>query len=358
MGSSTQMRLLLVVGAGASRLLGSNGPMPLLSNWCTHLNAELEARVKGLAAGFGLNDDAITGPEFEQRIGDALRWKEVAHLRRNFLPLGMKDPGATRPSGLVQADRLQDKHLEEFQSALDKSLWELFGSEAIDAAAARAAYSGLLSQLPPGLALIAATTNYDPALEIAFEELGREPDDGFRGGAVTTPRLKPEGLGSWEAVSNQRIPVMHLHGAVGWYRDKGDIKRLPADQPLIKGLGIPAVLYPDPDKDPTGNPAVLGLWREFEKAAQAATHVLVIGNSLHDAPLNKVLNDLGRRVGVLTLEDDEAISRQLEAELPRAWSFEGEFGPDCFIDVEDPGYRGWLSGRPRHQDHPRDAITQ
>ena len=52
------------------------------------------------------------------------------------------------------------------------------------------------------------------------------------------------------------------------------------------------MLYPDPEKDPTRDSLVRTLWDEFDTALDGATHVLVIGHSLHDPALVGRLADL------------------------------------------------------------------
>ncbi len=86
------------------------------------------------------------------------------------------------------------------------------------------------------------------------------------------------------------IPHLHLHGAVGWYVEDGRIVVEAGDRPF-DDRRIPAVLYPDPDKDPndaTGWGAH-AVWEVLRGALSDATHVLVLGHSLNDRPLVEAL---------------------------------------------------------------------
>ncbi len=93
------------------------------------------------------------------------------------------------------------------------------------------------------------------------------------------------------------VPHLHLHGGVGWYREyqRGSILGPPQsprifipylDDDRYRATYPPAILYPDPKKDP--HDIELGmdrLWNKFAEALETATHVLVVGHSLHDKPL-------------------------------------------------------------------------
>jgi len=127
------------------------------------------------------------------------------------------------------------------------------------------------------------------------------------------------------------VPVLHLHGAVGWYEQDGQVYDRSGDLPFNPTLGAPVVLYPDPDKDPTSDAAVDKLWREFREALDRASHVLVIGHSLNDPALVRALNALpsDTSVGVTVLEgtDDEWV----RAKVPNALEIPARLGPELSI---------------------------
>jgi hypothetical protein len=70
---------------------------------------------------------------------------------------------------------------------------------------------------------------------------------GLSGGYPNTSVLSPNGLVAEADLDT--VPVLHLHGAVGWYRTRRGIEIHPADQPYNPALGQPALLMPDPGKD-------------------------------------------------------------------------------------------------------------
>jgi hypothetical protein len=71
------------------------------------------------------------------------------------------------------------------------------------------------------------------------------------------------------------VPVIQLHGAVGWYREpSGTVTRQPPNRAPNRSLGRPALLSPDPDKDPA-SAMTRDLWGEFRRALSEATHILI-----------------------------------------------------------------------------------
>ena len=199
---------------------------------------------------------------------------------------------------------------------------EQFGQRHIDNAKAASAYKSLLGQLESDL--IFATTNYDRAGESALATLGYEIDNGFRSRPHRTPTLEPnelvEGLGG-------KTPVLHLHGAVGWYEKDGAVVEHHADQPYNPSLGTPVVLYPDPEKDPTNDAIVSQLWAEFHKAVEVADAIVVIGHSLHDPALARALSAIPSSKPVLVSFFSGDDADWIESQVPGAGRFGLDFAP-------------------------------
>jgi len=140
---------------------------------------------------------------------------------------------------------------------------------------------------------------------------------------------------------------------VGWYRTETGIRIDPADQPFDERQ-TPAVLYPDPNKDPNSesDAPVQAIWSKFEESLARATHVLVLGHSLHDRPLSNLIRarlQSGHvRVAVTYCGDTEEESAPMKKQL-EAVGLGGDqevsliglrFGPDgVFSDVER-----WMAG--------------
>jgi len=224
-----------------------------------------------------------------------------------------------------------------FVEALNETLFREFGGAAVDPIKARDAYASLFSEFDPNDAFAFATTNYDPAIELALRERGIQAKDGFTSAGYESPKLDPSGLVSWPTRDAGAIPVLHLHGAVGWYaRDDGTIVRQFPDQPYNPTLGRPAILPPDPNKDPSSNAYVQAIWREFNDAVAGSSHILVLGHSLHDEAVVRELKRRGTGARFAVSHHDEA-----ERENPlfdNGDVFEGfdgafhywvDFGPDC-----------------------------
>jgi hypothetical protein len=318
--------LLLVTGAGASRNLGiEERNMPLMSDWSDALCAALDEEEQGLAAACHLKP-GMDGPEFEANLGLLLAFDQTRSLIDRFTALGAPNFREER-SAIGKARQLTDTRIAALKRAIDTTLYDQFGLHQVDDEKAAAAYEQLLSgNGRKELAL--ATTNYDRAGEVALAALDFDIDTGFRATLGRTPRLDPVGLVEHRG---EKTPVIHLHGAVGWYEIDGAIEDHYADKPYNPSLGAPVVLYPDPDKDPTKDVAVSQLWGEFDQAINAAEVVVVIGHSLHDPSLVRALRTASLKKPVVISYFDKQGKERIESKLPKAMALHLDFGPGLKI---------------------------
>jgi hypothetical protein len=326
------MNLLLVLGAGASRSLGKGQPMPLMPDWSNALCEALDQAAQGLASACHL-EPGMDGPTFETNLGLLLRWQSVRHLEERFERLGGNQPGGLL-SAVRDARANTQRHMEIVMKVINSTLYEQFGQLRIDYERAAAAYSQILAETK-GCRLVVATTNYDRAAESALRMAGRSTNTGFVGNPHMTPALDPSGM--LENLAAE-IPVIHLHGAVGWYEAEGVVSDHYGDRPYNPTLGSPVVLYPDPDKDPTSDALVHQLWDQFTRAVEIADLILVIGHSLHDPALVQALRSAmaaDTRVVVSYLEDEGG--EQIDRQLPDARIVQMQFGPtiESSTSIED-----------------------
>ncbi|MGH2912111.1 MAG: SIR2 family protein [Solirubrobacteraceae bacterium] len=157
-----------------------------------------------------------------------------------------------------------------------------------------------------------ATTNYDRSLEMAFSALKLRARTGFYYDGVEYPQLLPAGLGAYQ----DEPAILHLHGAVGWYRNQtGEIVEYPATAPYSPTNGLPAVLYPSNNKV-VEDSIVRAIWVEFDSALDAATHILVLGHSLADKHLVDRLRSISVPLGVTALT--EADESKIKLTVPHA----------------------------------------
>lgn len=349
-----ERRVLVVAGAGASRSLGAAGnPMPLMTDWAASLRAAINEREPGAADVIGLTD-GLAGDAFEARLGDFLYFQDAiprVDLLRRLGAANAQDEHPYFPDWYNHASRRTAAILE----IIRENLFESFGRPSLDLAAAKAAYQWLRTRLvvdgEPGMIWF-ATTNYDPAIEITFEELGFTVLDGFSTPGYSTPVLQPRGLAERALASNSHLPVIHLHGAVGWYAKNGVINRFPADLGYNATLGVPALLLPDNTKTTSSLVGAETLWDEFRALLDEATHVLVLGHSLHDRHLVEVLAQPRRaRIAVSQyFESADALSEdgidqmqlELQAQLPTATAIPMVFGPKSV--VHEDRFARWLHG--------------
>ena len=160
------MRLVLVTGAGASRDLGKEEPLPLMDTWSNLLCEALDRRESNLAAAIGLKP-GLSGPDFERALGDFLRWQDMRHLEAKFAGLGGPHPGSSFGEQ-QRARENQDGRVEAVTRVLRASLFDNFGAHRVDSKRAASAYGGLLDKVARDISLVCATTNYDLSLGMAL----------------------------------------------------------------------------------------------------------------------------------------------------------------------------------------------
>jgi hypothetical protein len=339
------MKLVLVTGAGASRDLGLEGKMPLMPDWANRLCDALDDQEGGLAVAAGLARD-MSGTKFENALGTLLRWRELHPLNERFRGLGGPNAGSWTDQIPGHYER-EAERLRTIVTTLNHSMYREFGSRRVDSDSAQRAYKTLFDRLQIERPLACVTTNYDPVLEMILPELGFNFDLGFHERPARSAVLRPHGLVDRALQSDQSVPVIHLHGAVGWYERDGDVLSQPPDQEYNATLGQPAVLYPDPEKDPTRDAVVQALWEEFQVAMEAGTHVLVLGHSLNDPALvDKLRRAPGCQVAVCVYAHDDPQQQEVEygrvRELvPQATVVPCRFGPDP--EFTDDALVDWMT---------------
>lgn len=312
--------ITLITGAGASRNLGiEETKMPLMADWSDALCGALDSEVPGFALACGL-EPGMQGPEFEANLGLLLKFDQARDLIERFAPLG-RDDFHGEPGHVTQARQFTNQRLDALKRVLDTTLYEEFGLSRVNDDRAVEAFRALLDVC--GREIVVATTNYDLSAEAALDALGFNVDTGFRASRGRTPALNPIGL---VADRHDTTPVIHLHGAVGWYEKDGTVEFHYADKPYNDSLGAPVVLYPDPDKDPTNDAVVSQLWTEFHQAMEEAKAVVVVGHSLHDPSLVRVLKAAAGKPVVVSYFDKEDRKR-IESLVPKAHAIHLDFGP-------------------------------
>jgi hypothetical protein len=303
-----------------------------MPDWSDTLCEALDQQEPGLAQACQLTRGA-SGPLFEENLGLLLRWQQVRHLEERFAGLGGGQVGAAYNEQLT-ARQNTGRRMGIVLETLNRTLYEQFGLSRVDDEKARNAYGMLIQELTQP-ELIVATTNYDRSAEVALATGGNIVDSGFPAVVGRTPILQAAGL-----VRNRgaRLVVLHLHGAVGWYERNGNVEDHYADQPYNATLGTPVVLYPDPEKDPTGDTVVSQLWMEFHEALEWSDHVLVLGHSLNDPALVRELQDASNTQIAVSYRDD-ASAEEIINRLKGATPVRIDFGPEP--DIDRVAVSGW-----------------
>jgi hypothetical protein len=316
---------VIVTGAGASREFGANGAqLPLMGHWAEAVVKKLGSTNPAYLAATGLQSGML-GEQFEVQLGSFLRQVRAFPLIQGVLAATTQfqamEPQLTDKM-LADWHRQTEFHLEKIINAIHESLYEEFAAPAVDMAGAAQAYGWLLGELgvQPNDALVFATTNYDVLGELAIGQLGRRVDWGeppvLQGVTETTIDVRGliDGMPRY-------VPVLHLHGRVGWYRRREPDERLYATTVTQhqEGFGVPLVMLPDPDKVYLDDDVIAVLWQQFEQALARAKRVLIVGHSLNDRSLVRAVRvnvEPLDRLGVTVLAAEDDASHPHETAVP------------------------------------------
>jgi hypothetical protein len=314
LGRERDIDLVLITGAGASREFGTGGKqMPLMNDWSNAIFNKLTNMHPAYLKATGLSQN-MTGEEFEMQLGKFLHQVEAFRLIDSLLEASVSFQ-LNNPLNLIH---LQEWHkatshnLEQIVEAIRESLYEEFSSEGFDAKKATESYEQLFKTLgiTHNSRLVVATTNYDVIAETVLESLGYLPDWGCPAatGHSGAPKLHVKNI--LEGMPRY-VPVLHLHGRVGWYRIYNGVENFTSNdlgatrQQYRRDLGVPIVMLPDPNKAYDDNNLISALWAQFQDALQRAKAVLILGHSLNDQALIKAIASNVKpleRVGVTLLE--------------------------------------------------------
>lgn len=302
----------------------------------------------------------MAGEEFEARLGKFLRDFEAFGRINDLLGPSVRfqdfGPGTQVMTGQGVMGQWHSQavgHLSQIADLIHESLYESFADAATDLDTAAQAYQGLFHSLGlggPDSRLVYATTNYDTIGEQAIQRSGGHPDRG------QPPSLEHQGEhplvipGLLDGLPRY-VPVMHLHGRVGWYRRDGRVYGANVFKHQ-QGFGIPVVMLPDPDKVCDQDDIIIAMWREFSGALARAKRVFVLGHSLNDRYLLRALVQNVEpldRIAVTVLADKADPGRPDESATPVRAKVSQVLGNAAIIpirfgssvDAGSPGIRTW-----------------
>jgi hypothetical protein len=301
---------VLVTGAGASVPFGLNNTrLAAMAEWAEALVTKLNTGATGYFGATGLYP-TMGATQFEAQLGRFLNQvtaftqiKDVVAASKQFAVSGHTGAQQLNTEGLLEAWYENTKgHLGRIVDLTHESLYEQFAEPAWDPARAQSAYGDLLQALGinPSSRWVYATTNYDRIGETAVQLLGMNPDWGEppqTGNAGERPievdRLI-DGIPRY-------VPVLHLHGRVGWFRrldfsEASAIYSTPATR-YQAGFGVPIVMLPDPNKAYDSDPIINSLWTQFIQSLRRAKRVFVLGHSLNDRQVLEAIRDNVQSLG-------------------------------------------------------------
>lgn len=346
------IELVLVTGAGASRALaspsspGTSAQFPLMVDWSSALIKKIvnapSQNSMAMRQMLPLTDE-MDGPSFERALGTFIRQSQAFQVIEPLLKPSLSLINLQQQLRMQLQSRmsaLEDWHhwttaaIGELLELLNETLFEQFHI-GINEQAAEQAYGWLFQQLQvaPGSPIVYATTNYDIVGETALGRLGYLTDWG------RPPQLSNPSPNSPLRVERllhglpRYVPVLHLHGRIGWYlRQDGSVQDYIV-QTHNKEWGTPVVMWPDDQKDETSYAAtrvIDELWSQLREAFGRARKVVVLGHSLHDPFLTQALREHvpPTRLLVTTFGNDDAVQGQEIARM------RAELGDATFVLLE------------------------
>lgn len=303
------IELVLITGAGASREFGTNRQkLPLMPDWSDLVVKRL---VQTGAPFWELTElrERLDGPSFERALGRFLRHAEAFAALEELVPAmaQVSIPGSSPPAQFEQWYQSMKAQLDRITNAVEETLVEQFNYGRVSSILAAQGFRELFGrlQVTQDAPLVWVTTNYDPVAELALYEMGRRPECGEPQQLPGVAQKPLDVVGILGGLPRQ-TPVLHLHGKVGWYRDPRDGTAMYRAQVTThdRQFGVPIVMLPDPEKDPSDDVLAL-MWSQFEVALRRAKRVLVLGHSLSDRLLVTALHDHVRpdRLGIVLYGD-------------------------------------------------------
>ena len=332
---------VVVTGAGASREFGV-GPdkFPLMAEWSRALLQTLH-RVPSYAELTGL-EHGMSGEQFEIQLGRFLRQVEAFGLIKPLLgpslQFGNIEP-AMHITSMAQWHKSTVHHLGEITELIRESLYEQFAERRHDPQRALAAYSSLFGTLgiATGTRWVYATTNYDTIGEQVIRDAGFLPDWG-QPPTVGNEGERPIHIPGLLDGVGRYVPVLHLHGRVGWFRRDECVYGADITK-YQRGFGVPVVMLPDPDKAYDQDDTIIAMWQQFDEALTRAKRVFVLGHSLNDRHLVRALThnvEPASRIAVTVLSDEMhpdqpdpstvAVAEKISSTLPGAAIIPLRFG--------------------------------
>jgi hypothetical protein len=355
MSGARDINLVLVTGAGASRSFGRGaGTLPLMTDWATQLIDDLKDLDPAYPSMVGL-ERKTDGEQFEGRLGEYLRSARL--LLREYFPIWR---GPIDTAHLTREER-QCRQFLDINDVIYDSIYRLFGTERTDSERAARALKQLLTLILGGVpprGWVYATTNFDTLAEDAVNRLGAEAKNGEEYAQRGFRRVSADRM--VQAAPSRGVPVLHLHGRVGWIRrsedEEEEVVSLPLDRHLI-AAGTPLVVLPDLKKT-YYEPLIAAFWLRFEEYLARAQRVFVLGHSLRDRALVNLLRaevrpgtrlaitycvdvvtpDETRGAPAATAFDEKA---RLAAEFPEAVLVPMMFTADR--DLRSPEFEYWLT---------------
>jgi len=266
-----------------------------MNHWADFLVARLmkilyAIEVTGLQQG-------MTGPKFETTLGEFLSRVEGFYRAEGLIEPSSRfvlNPPINEHQ-LVDWYRNAKSQFEQIVTQIQGSVYEQFNETRLDGLGASQAYGELFRHVAIARSnnIVYATTNYDALGEMALDRLRFMPDAGDSAGYSGENHLRLDHL--LEGMP-RTVPVLHLHGKVGWLRRVNGPTVDPEPyftktQVFDRNYGVPIIMLPDPQKTYAGEDVLTALWAQFETALRRAKRVLVLGHSLADTLLVKALAD-------------------------------------------------------------------
>lgn len=293
------IELVLLTGAGASVGLAHPGvTIPAMKDWSDQLTGALGARDPGVALLVHLHY-GMEGIDFERQLGRffasarAFRDARDLMLDTSHLTLNLPPPFNSLPrTGIEDWHTQATAKINQVSEVMHESLYKLFSRPQFDSPEARRWYLSVLDTLgigPNGTNWVYATTNYDTVGEEALEEDFRVEWGDRHRRRLSEVTVDPETLLANVSTS---LPVLHLHGCIGWYRrsaDEGGQAIAVNSDTYQPGFGTPIVMLPDPNKVYDSDPVINSIWDQFNEALSRARRVLVLGHSLNDEQIVSAL---------------------------------------------------------------------
>jgi hypothetical protein len=236
----------------------------------------------------------MTGEEFERTLGEFLQGYAAFKYIDPLVSRDLRQSIPAKPQDINDWYENLKSRSTEIRKKITRIMFNQFCDKNFHFEKAKKYYSLFHRELgiDNKTKFAYATTNYDGLIEGVLFDLKYRPEIGVasspKQNSGNTQILDIEFLA--DSIDAGRIPVLHLHGKIGWYETENQYPhgRYIVHNEFSEDIGTPILQLPDPDKG-YDDDIIDQIWVQFKILLSRARQIVILGHSLNDEYLIQTL---------------------------------------------------------------------